>query len=165
MKINNTGSLPNGWKELLEKNLRLPANYSDDLINHCLESAISYVEKHLKIAIVNKNVVETFVRNQKSFYLTFVPTSVSSLKINNEVQVADEDYTLYSNGFPSFIRLEKTFYADDILEIDYHVSASGNVNSEVKNAVIMLASLYFNNPEGIPHLDLKRINIHLKSIK
>lgn len=162
MEYTNTGSVPSGWKELLEKNARIPASFDDDLINHHLAAAIYYVERHRGEAIIDKTCKQIYTSISNSYYLVFKPATITSIKVDGTA-ITTEDYTLYNSTTPSFFRLD-TQTDDQVVEVEYTVTAPDAIRDDIKNFVMMLATAYYNNPEGLPAMDMKRINLHLTSL-
>lgn len=139
---------------LLRNNLRLPENFDNALLAQLWETALLHVEKHSGYALRAKTMVLTFFK-QKNYPLLYVPTLPVVVKRNG---TATTDFEYY----PNYVRMTVDLMDDEIIQVEYAVPAETNVR--ILNVAIMYASALYNNPEGIPEPDLKRINNFLTSM-
>lgn len=156
--IENTGSIPEGWRTRLEQNLRLPTGMDSDMLDDQLKAAIAVVEKHTGTCIIDKTVTELFSLPKIKYFYNYRPSTITTIKKNGEALTAS-DYTLYSG----FFILKSKALRDDVIEVEYNVVSK--YNDDHKNVVIVIASALYNNPEGLGLIDMRKFNYLLNSIK
>jgi len=157
---------PDTLKALLIKNLRLPSDIAtddDSLILSNLKSAIDYIENVAKINITAKTVTQVWSSRQNKYVLAFQPSSVTSIIINAGSDIKSTA-SIYIATSPAFFFLPETSYADgdNVIQVVYTCAAETPLPA-VEQLIIAIASIYYNNPEGLPQNDQRKVQMLLNN--
>jgi hypothetical protein len=157
---------PDTLKALLIKNLRLPSDIAtddDSLILSNLKSAIDYIENVAKINITTKTVTQVWSSRQNKYVLVYQPESVTSIKINAGTDIKGTA-SIYKDTSPAFFFLPETSYADgdNVIQVEYECEGD-DICGSVEQLVIAVASIYYNNPEGLPQNDQRKVQMLLNN--
>jgi hypothetical protein len=168
MGIKKTGvTYPDTLKALLIKNLRLPSDIAtddDSLIVSNLKSAIDYLEDTLSISITAKTVTQQWGTDINKYILKWQPTAITSIKINDGDDIKAQAQVV-KDSVPSFFYLPYTVYStteDNVITCIYTCAAETPAPA-LEQLIIMLASMYYNNPEGLSVNDNRKVQILLNN--
>lgn len=148
--------------EQLQRNLRLPAGYDNELLEDILKGAVDYVERYCSVAVTNKDMTATFTLPMKQYGLKYQTGEITKVTVNGIDKVAD-DYVLYNKGNPGVLKLKNNIDYGDVLEVEYTVIGVWE-NDSINSAIIAYASAMYNQPEGLNELDLRFVNRRLDTI-
>lgn len=154
IKVTDIGSITGVTTTDLRNNLRLPPTIDEALLTTCLAAAVKHVEEATGQAIVSKNVTQAWIDNAQRLYLKYQADAVTTVKLA-DVDIIDE-CTIIKDVMPSVIILPTLEVGTNVVQVDY--TCASHMTPNLKNVIIMIASMYYNNPEGLGPIDQARIN-------
>lgn len=149
--------------EQMEANLRLPSGFDTALITRLIASATDYVEKITNVAVRTRTVSAAYGGGQSIYDLKYLANAVTSVKVDGESYVVDDDYKVYNTAQPCYVKFTNRIDQESIVEIEYTVTATTN-NEAINEVIIAYATAMYNQPEGLGELDMRRINNRLTSL-
>lgn len=154
ISVTNTGSLSGVSIEDLQANLRMPAGLDELLLQTLLDAAVEQVEQSTGRAIISKSVVQKFIGWQPMYYLKYKATGTVDVTIDD---VEATDTQIIKDVAPSIVIINDTMTeANPIITIAY--TTEGELTKSLKGVVLIIASMMYNNPEGLGAIDQARIN-------
>lgn len=158
--IKKVTSYPTTLEAMLRANLRIPDGMDTELVQLHLTAAIDYVEDQCGISITKKTVVQEYTLPLTKYKLKFLPETIDEVVVNDE-DVTDQ-VTYSEDVQPGYIFFSEVYYNPDVnkIRISYSCKAM-DMPPALQVLVLSIASQFYNNPEGLPSPDIKRINMLL----
>lgn len=142
---------------LLRQNLRIPDGMDVDLVKFYLKAALDHVENQTGQNLTSKTVTQIWSLSQKCYHLKFKACTINSVTINDE-DVSDKVvYSMDTETGVLFIE-DVSYTGTDLIKVSYQTDAD-EINYDIQSLVLAVASNMYNNPEGLPQQDVKKMNM------
>lgn len=151
---------PTDLEGMLRANLRIPDGMDTDLVLLYLKAAIDYVEDQTGVSITKKDVVQEYTLPQTKYRLKFLPKDINEVLVNDDDMT--DDITYSEDVQPGYIFINDVSYNADVnkIRICYNCDAA-DIPPALSALILAIGSQFYNNPEGLPAMDVKRINMLL----
>ena len=153
--------------ETLRANLRLPEAMDDILLTTFLYAGIEYVERHTGATIWDQEVTQDFLSVDNAIRLKYYPDDCLIVSIGERELEEEVDYRIVKSN-PAYILPSEDIISEarenrNGIKVSY--ISKGKTDQQFINAVIMIASAYYNSPEGLAAADLSRFDNYLNTLR